>query len=292
MRRAGRVVAEMHEACIRAARPGATTADLDRWRATSSTPRGARSNFLGYHGYPAVDLHSPQRGRRARHPRRARARRGRHRVDRLRRHRRRLARRCGVHVPVGEIDDESQRLIDVTRAVARRRRSPRSCRAPARRPRRGGARRAVERAGFTRGAGYVGHGIGTAMHEEPDVPNYGPPGRGLKLGRGRLAIEPMVNAGRRHDPPARRRLDGRDRRRVVRRALRAHRRRHRRRPRDPHPALTGGRVSRGTRAGARPWPLGVCGATCSVEDVVAEDDHPAAVHVGVGQPHLAWGMSR
>src|SRR5258708_38414646 len=44
---------------------------------------------------------------------------------------------------------------------------------------------------------YVGHGIGTAMHEEPDVPNYGPGGRGLKLREGIvLAIEPMVTAGR------------------------------------------------------------------------------------------------
>ena len=43
---------------------------------------------------------------------------------------------------------------------------------------------------------YVGHGIGTAMHEEPQIPNYGPPGRGLKLKEGMvLAIEPMVNAG-------------------------------------------------------------------------------------------------
>nr|MDP9334758.1 M24 family metallopeptidase [Actinomycetota bacterium] len=44
---------------------------------------------------------------------------------------------------------------------------------------------------------YVGHGIGTAMHEEPEVPNYGPAGRGLRLRAGIvLAIEPMVTAGR------------------------------------------------------------------------------------------------
>ena len=61
---------------------------------------------------------------------------------------------------------------------------------------------------------YVGHGIGTAMHEEPDVPNYGPAGPGPALKQGLvLAIEPMVNAGRADDPPARRRLDGRHRRR-------------------------------------------------------------------------------
>jgi methionyl aminopeptidase len=45
---------------------------------------------------------------------------------------------------------------------------------------------------------YVGHGIGTAMHEEPDVPNYGTAGRGMRLREGMvLAIEPMLNAGRR-----------------------------------------------------------------------------------------------
>ena len=48
---------------------------------------------------------------------------------------------------------------------------------------------------------YVGHGIGTAMHEDPEVPNYGPAGRGLKLRAGMvLAIEPMVNAGGADDP--------------------------------------------------------------------------------------------
>jgi methionyl aminopeptidase len=51
-------------------------------------------------------------------------------------------------------------------------------------------------AGFTVVREYVGHGIGTAMHEEPQVPNYGPAGRGLKLKEGLvLAVEPMVNAG-------------------------------------------------------------------------------------------------
>ena len=59
---------------------------------------------------------------------------------------------------------------------------------------------AVEDVGRGRGFSivreYVGHGIGTAMHEEPEVPNYGPAGRGLKLKEGLvLAIEPMVNAG-------------------------------------------------------------------------------------------------
>src|SRR2546427_100010 len=59
MRRAGSVVAEMHEACTRAAKPGATTADLDAAAREVLARRGARSNFLGYHGFPAVACISP-----------------------------------------------------------------------------------------------------------------------------------------------------------------------------------------------------------------------------------------
>src|SRR5579884_2377854 len=59
MRRAGLVVAEMHEATRAAARPGVTTADIDRVARQVLDHRGARSNFLGYHGFPAVICTSP-----------------------------------------------------------------------------------------------------------------------------------------------------------------------------------------------------------------------------------------
>ena len=59
MRRAGRVVAEMHEACMLAAKPGATTGDLDAAAREVLDRRGARSNFLNYHGFPAVACISP-----------------------------------------------------------------------------------------------------------------------------------------------------------------------------------------------------------------------------------------
>ena len=59
MRRAGRVVAEMHEAATRAAVPGASTLDLDAACREVLDRRNARSNFLGYHGYPAVACVSP-----------------------------------------------------------------------------------------------------------------------------------------------------------------------------------------------------------------------------------------
>ncbi|HZP27985.1 MAG TPA: M24 family metallopeptidase, partial [Acidimicrobiia bacterium] len=59
MRRAGKVVAEMHEVCIRAAKVGATTLDVDAAAREVIERRGARSNFLGYHGFPAVVCTSP-----------------------------------------------------------------------------------------------------------------------------------------------------------------------------------------------------------------------------------------
>ena len=204
MRRAGRVVAEMHEECRKVARAGATTLDVDRVAREVIERRGARSNFLGYHGFPAVICSSPNdvivhgipsdsvvlaEGDI-------------------------LSIDCGaiiegwhadaaVTVPIGEIDAESQRLLEVTEAslwaaieqVVEGRRL-------------GDIGAAVEglaeAAGFTVVREYVGHGIGTAMHEEPQVPNYGPAGRGMKLREGLvLAIEPMVNAG----TPATRTLD-------------------------------------------------------------------------------------
>ena len=55
----------------------------------------------------------------------------------------------------------------------------------------------VERAGFSVVRDLVGHGIGTGFHEEPQVPNYGKPSRGLRLVPGlTIAIEPMVNVGK------------------------------------------------------------------------------------------------
>jgi methionyl aminopeptidase len=195
MRRAGRVVAEMHEACIRAAVPGATTADLDRAARDVLDKRGARSNFLGYHGFPAVVCTSPNEvivhgipG-----PRRLAA------GDIV-------SIDCGaiiegwhadaaVTVAVDETDDESRRLMEVTRRALEA--SIGAMKVDARLGDLGAASEEVVRAaGFSVVREYVGHGIGTAMHEDPEVPNYGRRGRGLRLRDGIvLAIEPMVNAG-------------------------------------------------------------------------------------------------
>jgi methionyl aminopeptidase len=196
MRRAGKVVAEMHEECIRAAKPGVTTLDIDAVAREVLERRGAQSNFLNYHGFPAVVCTSPnnvivhgipsdqvvlEEGDI-------------------------LSIDCGaiiegwhgdaaVTIPVGDVDDESKRLIEVTRASLEA-----AIDLVVEGSRLGDVGAAVEDvavgAGFTVVREYVGHGIGTAMHEEPQVPNYGPAGRGLRLRDGLvLAIEPMVNAG-------------------------------------------------------------------------------------------------
>ena len=195
MRRAGRVVAEMHEECARAAKPGATTADLDRAARDVLDRRGARSNFLGYHGFPAVACISPNEVIVHGIP-------GSRRLD----DGDIVSIDCGaiiegwhadaaITIPVGEIDAESQRLLDTTSAslaaaIAETRAGNRLGDVGA------ACERVVRAAGYSVVREYVGHGIGTAMHEEPDVPNYGPAGRGMRLREGIvLAIEPMVNVG-------------------------------------------------------------------------------------------------
>ena len=197
MRRAGRVVAEMHEVCTRAARPGATTAEVDAAAREVIQRRGARSNFLGYHGFPAVICASPNEVVVHGIP-----------GPRVLEEGDILSIDCGaivdgwhadaaITVPVGEIDDESKRLITVTRD---------SLDAAIRVMTVGSTLGAigaavsgvVEDAGMSIVREYTGHGIGTAMHEEPPVPNY-PNGSGsrMKLKSGLvLAIEPMVNLGR------------------------------------------------------------------------------------------------
>ena len=195
MRKAGRVVAEMHEACTLAAKPGATTGDLDAAARDVLDRRGARSNFLGYHGFPAVACISPNEvivhgipGSRV--------------ID----DGDIVSIDCGaiiegwhadaaITIPVGAVDDESLRLLDTTKAALD---AAIAVTVPG--GRLGDIGAAVEgvasAAGYSIVREYVGHGIGTAMHEDPDVPNFGTAGRGLRLREGMvLAIEPMVNVG-------------------------------------------------------------------------------------------------
>ena len=101
-----------------------------------------------------------------------------------------------VTVGVGAISAEAQRLLDVTDASLYR--GIDAVRPGARVSDIGHAVQAyVEAQGFTVVREFVGHGIGTKLHEEPQIPNYGPAGRGPRLAEGMvLAIEPMVNLGK------------------------------------------------------------------------------------------------
>jgi methionyl aminopeptidase len=196
MRRAGRVVAEMHDVCTRAARPGVTTADLDRAARDVLARRGARSNFLGYHGFPAVICASPNDvvvhgipGDTVLEPGDI------------------LSIDCGaivdgwhadaaITIGVDEIDAASQHLVDAARAslaAAITALSEGRNLADV-----GGAVESTATgAGYAVVRDYVGHGIGTAMHEPPDVPNYRTTrGRRTRLGPGLvLAVEPIITAG-------------------------------------------------------------------------------------------------
>lgn len=96
---------------------------------------------------------------------------------------------------VGRVSDQAQRLMDVTKASFYE--GLKYCKEGYRLSDVSHAIQSyVESYGFSIVRDYVGHGIGTALHEDPQIPNYGNPGRGLRLVKGMvLAIEPMVNAG-------------------------------------------------------------------------------------------------
>ncbi|MCL4434723.1 MAG: type I methionyl aminopeptidase [Actinobacteria bacterium] len=195
MRKAGRVVAEMLLEVSKHVKPGVTTAQLDRVARDVLGRRGARSNFLGYHGYPATICTSPNDVIVHGIP-----------SDIVLVEGDIISVDCGAIVegyhgdaartfPVGEVSTEAKRLIEVTQEALR---AGMSQLVPRKHLNETG--RAIERVGRRAGYGvvreYVGHAIGTAMHEEPQVPNYWPGKPGIKLAPGMVfAIEPMFNAG-------------------------------------------------------------------------------------------------
>ncbi|GAB6877303.1 type I methionyl aminopeptidase [Thermaerobacter litoralis] len=196
MREAGRIVAAVLRELAAALRPGITTAELDRLAERLIREAGAEPAFKGYQGFPASictsindevvhGIPSP------------------HRVIRegdvvsidvgARYHG--YYGDSAATFAVGAVPAEAARLLEVTR------RSLEEGIAAARAGNRLGdigyaVQRYVEAAGFSVVRDYAGHGIGRAMHEDPQVPNYGRPGTGLRLRPGLvIAIEPMVNAG-------------------------------------------------------------------------------------------------
>ena len=199
MQKAGATVAAVHQAVREAVKPGVSLLELEDISARVLEDRGCTSSFLGYHGtYPATLCLSPNDVIVHGIPSDYKLREG----DILSVDAGAIYE--GFHgdaaftVGVGSISPEAQQLIDVTEEALW---------AGIREVRKGahlediGA--AVHEVGSAHGYGvveeYVGHGIGRQMHEEPQVPNYGTRGRGLKLKTGMsLCIEPMFNLGKRH----------------------------------------------------------------------------------------------
>ena len=196
MRQAGRIVAAvLDEMAVQAARPGVTTAELDRVAEELIRSLGGEPSFKGYRGYPAticasvneeivhgipgerklvegdivsIDVGAIWEG---------------YQGD------------AAITVAVGQVTPEVQRLMEVTRAALQ------AAIAAARAGNRlGDISHAVEQTavqgGFQVVREYGGHGIGRRMHEPPRIPNEGPAGQGLRLRAGMtLAIEPMLTTG-------------------------------------------------------------------------------------------------
>ena len=195
MRRAGAIVAEMLARTSAAVRPGVTTAELDRVAAAVLKEHGATSSFLGYYGYPATICTSVNDEIVHGIPSRRKLREGDivgidagaivegWHAD------------AAVTVPVGRVSEETTTLIRTTEEALRL--GIAAARAGARLGDIGAAVQAfAERHGFSVVRNYVGHGIGRAMHEPPQVPNFGTAGVGRPVGPGLcIAIEPMLNAG-------------------------------------------------------------------------------------------------
>ncbi len=203
MRQAGRIVAEVLAILVEAVKPGTMELELDRIVRREFARRHCVPTFLGYHGYPAtvcvsvndeivhgipgkrviqegdvvsIDLGATYRG---------------------------YVADAAVTVGVGKVSPEAERLIRVTEQAlqagitAARSGQPLGAVSNA-------IQTLVEGQGFSVVREYVGHGVGREMHEDPQVPNFGPPTRGPLLKKGMvLALEPMVTTGdwrtRRHD---------------------------------------------------------------------------------------------
>ncbi|BFT75812.1 MULTISPECIES: type I methionyl aminopeptidase [Paenibacillus] len=197
MREAGRIVADTHRLLARAIRPNITTKELDQIAEDYIRSQGAIPSFKGYNGFPGSicasvneelvhgipgprklvegDIISIDIG----------------------------AQYKGYHgdsawtYPVGEISETAKRLLAVTeeslyRGIAEAKPDARLYTLSH------AIQTCIEDAGFSVVIEYVGHGIGTDLHEEPQIPNYGVPDKGPRLKPGMvLAIEPMVVVGER-----------------------------------------------------------------------------------------------
>ena len=195
MERAGAIVGSTLALLKRSVEPGMTTGDLNRIAEKNIRSQGAVPAFLGYQGFPATICASVneeivhgipgkrvlQNGNVVKVDVGAT-------IDGF-------IGDAAVSIPVGEIDDATQQLLDDTRASLY---AGIAAAQPGNRI--GDIGAAVESYALERGYGvvrqFVGHGIGRFLHEDPQVPNYGEPGKGILLRAGMcICIEPMLNMG-------------------------------------------------------------------------------------------------
>jgi methionyl aminopeptidase len=195
MARAGRVVAETHRLVGEHVRPGVTTQELDELAEEYIRSQGGVPTFLGYKGFPASLCLSPNDMVVHGIP-------GPYKLEEGDI----LSVDVGVTLdgfvadaaythPVGEVTDDARRLLETGQAalaagVAEARAGNRLSDISH------AVQSVTEAAGFSVIRSLVGHGVGRSMHEDPQIPNFGAPGRGPVLQPGMtLAIEPMINAG-------------------------------------------------------------------------------------------------
>jgi methionyl aminopeptidase len=195
IRQAGRIVAEVLHELRQMVAPGVTTRELDRYAESRIRSRGAVPTFKGYRGFPASICTSINEEVVHGIP-----------SDRKLREGDILGIDCGatlhgyvgdaaITVAVGKVSDDVARLIaaaeqSLYEAIARARVGNRLHDISY------AVQAYAESRGYSVVRDYCGHGVGTKMHEEPQVPNYGKPGTGPKLRSGVvLAIEPMLNLG-------------------------------------------------------------------------------------------------
>jgi methionyl aminopeptidase len=196
MARAGRVVVDTLTLLGANVRPGVTTAELDAIAEEFITSQGGYPTFKGYRGYPAATCISPNDMVVHGIP-------GPYELSEGDV----LSVDVGVTLdgfvadsaytfPVGEISAEAERLLEACQAALSA--GVDQCRAGNRLSDISHAvQQATESAGFSVVRSLVGHGVGRSMHEDPQIPNYGEPGRGPMLAEGMtFAIEPMINVGR------------------------------------------------------------------------------------------------
>jgi methionyl aminopeptidase len=190
-----RIVAEVLEVLARAVRPGLTTLELDSLAERSIRTRGGVPAFKGYRGFPNTLCVSLNEQVVHGIPSKRRLRAGDIIGLDLGAKWEGYYGDAAVTIPVGQIPSETQNLLATAREalyIGIKEVSPGKHLSDISHA----IQSYVETRGYNVVRTFVGHGIGTALHEEPQVPNFGPPGRGPRLKPGIvLAIEPMVNIG-------------------------------------------------------------------------------------------------